>query len=299
MTFAQSRPWLVPIVVACVFALCGPAVGQEARPEGGAPPGDTPPQAAPRAEPKASPKPERRGPRPGDVQKVFVLQHVRPGYLTRLLRVFPAEISSAGPREGGASALAVSAKPAVLAAIEETVKRLDQPGTDSGTAGNVELTGYVLEGSTEAEHTEALPSDLEGVVAQLRRAFKFPTYRLLDTVVARARDGSGFKVDGVTERRLSGQGPSFYELRAGRTDVAAGAAPRIVRLTGFRFSLEIPVVLGPPPADNSKPLPFEYKSVGLQSDIDVRDGQYTVVGKSGLGSSENALVLVLTARVVD
>jgi hypothetical protein len=241
-----------------------------------------------------------RGTRPGDVQKVFVLQHVRPGYLTRLLRVFPAEISSVEPREGGLSALAVSAKPAVVAAIEETIRRLDQPGTDSPRAGsNVELTGYVLEGSMAPEPSETLPSDLERVVAQLHRTFKYSTYRMLDTVVARARgDGSGFSVNGVTEKRLFPLGPSYYRLRAVRTHVAGGD-PRVVRLTSFAFSLEIPIPTGPPPSDNSQPVPFQYKSIGLESDIDVRDGHYVVVGKSGLGGSENALVLVLTAKVVD
>jgi hypothetical protein len=233
---------------------------------------------------------------------VFVLRHVTPGYLSRLLRVFPAEISSVEPREGGLSALAVSAKPAVLAAIEETIQRLDQPGTQSSrSTSNVELTGYVLEGLPEPQESEPLPSRLEGVVAQLRETFKYRAYRLVDTVVARARgDGSGFTVGGVTEKSLFPLGPSYYQLRAAGTQVR-GEDPRVVRLTRFAFSLEIPVPTGPPPKDNSLPIEFQYKSIGLESDIDVRDGQYVVVGKSGFGSghADSALLLVLAAKVVD
>jgi hypothetical protein len=102
----------------------------------------------------------------------------------------------------------------------------------------------------------------------------------------------------VTEKKLNGLGPSYYHLDANRTAVV-GDAPRVVQLTILNFGLEIPVPVGPPPSDNSKPREFQYKRIGLNSDMDIRDGQYVVVGKSGLGDSENALVLVLTAKVVD
>jgi hypothetical protein len=65
------------------------------------------------------------------------------------------------------------------------------------------------------------------------------------------------------------------------------------------FGLEIPMPVGPPPPDNSKPRSVQYRTIGLSSNMDIRDGQYVVVGKSGLGDSNDALVLVLTAKVVD
>jgi hypothetical protein len=230
------------------------------------------------------------------VQKVFVMQHVDPGNLARLLSVFPAQISWVS--RGGLSALAVSAKPAVLAAIEETIKRLDQPGAEPhAKRGNVELTGYVLEGLAGVKEAAPLPSELEGVVAQLRRTFKYPAYRLLDTVVARTRDGSRFQADGVSERGGLPLAQAFWELR-GTADVRSDGGERIVQLSRFEFMLRIPVPTGPGP-DREKATGFEYRKVGLSSDIDVQDGQYVVVGKSGLGDSENALVLVLKAKLGD
>jgi len=235
---------------------------------------------------------------PGDVQKVFVIEHVRPEYLARLLSVFPAEIVAVEPRTGtggvGARVLSVSAKPAVLAAIEETIKRLDQPATEEERPSrNVEITGYVLEGLAESAPAESLPVDLQGVVGRLHRTFAYPGYRLLDTVVARARgDGSGCEVSGVTTMKLSSLAPSFYSLRASTTiDPASG----MIRLSHLEFRIEMPVPINETPAGRS----FQYKSIGLSSNVDIREGQFAVVGKSGLGNSENALVLVLTARVVD
>src|SRR6266446_8109646 len=88
---------------------------------------DVPPGAKGKTETphSAAPEPTSRGPRPGDVQKVFVLRYVDAGPLAKILSVFPAAISFARVRD--LQTLAVSANPAVLAAIEETIKRLDTP----------------------------------------------------------------------------------------------------------------------------------------------------------------------------
>ena len=38
---------------------------------------------------------------------------------------------------------------------------------------------------------------------------------------------------------------------------------------------------------------------GITTDIDVREGQKVVVGKANIDNSDNALILILTAKVVD
>ncbi|HVN83075.1 MAG TPA: hypothetical protein VMW38_29095 [Terriglobia bacterium] len=42
-----------------------------------------------------------------------------------------------------------------------------------------------------------------------------------------------------------------------------------------------------------------YIDTGINTDLDVREGQKVVVGKATVDNSNNALFLVLTARVVD
>jgi hypothetical protein len=37
----------------------------------------------------------------------------------------------------------------------------------------------------------------------------------------------------------------------------------------------------------------------VNGDVDIREGQRVVMGSSGLGSTGNAIILVLSARVVD
>ena len=44
---------------------------------------------------------------------------------------------------------------------------------------------------------------------------------------------------------------------------------------------------------------FQFTESGFNADLDVREGQKVVVGKTGIGSSTEALILVVMAKVVE
>ncbi len=229
--------------------------------------------------PATSPEPPKRGPRPGDVQKVFVVKNGRVAELARVLSVFPAEISSVD--RSGLSVLAVSASPAVVAAIEETLKRLDIPAPP---AKSVDVTGYILECSAKGGETASAPSELQDVITQLKRTFGYSDCGLGQTLFARAGDRTRF-------RSASGSGSGTYILTAGIEVDASQGAP-IVRFRGLSLGL----------AGHDS---------GFSGDVDVRDGQRVVLGKLGwlsrnvkVEESSGAQpgidgILVLTAKVVD
>jgi hypothetical protein len=275
------------------LAIGGRGFAQEQAP---APPAVAPAPKAPAGEQAATPKGSpKRSPRPGDVQKVFVVQHALASELAELLSVFPATITYSSRRT---RAIAVSAAPAVMAAIEETLKRLDVPGEPpvlSPPLSNVELTGYVLEALSQPVDGAAVPAELEPAVAQLKRTFSYAAYRLVDTLIARAREGSGLSAKALGEQNT---GTSVeiqragYELNANRARVSREATGAVVHLDTFSFNATVPVRLGGP--NGSK-----VQQVGVRADIDIREGQRVVVGKSGVGEAGNAIILVLSARVVD
>jgi hypothetical protein len=235
--------------------------------------------------------PAMRAPRPGDVTKVFVLRHVGAQGLAELLRVFPATITFASHGPIPNAAIGVSAAPAVMAAIEETVKRLDAP---PAPRRSVELTGYVLEGLPQPVETAPLPAELEPVVAQLKRTFSYPAYRLLDTLVARATDG------GDLEANLLGSGPADahtgrppeYTLRAQQVSVLATQDVPLVRLESLIFRGRMPILSPQHPEISSSPAGFS-----IRTDIEVRVGQRVVVGKSGAAEPGQTVFLVLSARL--
>jgi hypothetical protein len=278
MLTKSRRAWLVATIG--VVTIVAPSVWAAAQQAPAAP---EKPEVA-----KAVQAPPARTPRPGDVTKVFVLHHVGSQGLAELLRVFPATITfpTYGPTPN--DAIGVAAAPGVMAAIEETIKRLDAPRAPTKS---VELTGYVVESLAQPVESAPIPSDLEGVVAQLKRTFSYPAYRLLDTLIARGTDGSQLEATALSSNE---QGPALrteYKLRAQRVRVLTGEEGPTVRLENLAFQAQVPVSVGPNMSTT--------KTVGIQGDIEIRAGQRVVVGKSGSADPTRAMFLVLTAKVTD
>jgi hypothetical protein len=300
MRITRLRPalWLL---FAGMLVLVSRGLAQDKSP---APPAEQPAVAkAPTPEPAEAPKarPERAR-KPGDVQKVFEVHHASPVELARLLDVFPATIRYSS---GRTRAIAVSAAPAVMAAVEETVKRLDVPESSDRArpSPNVELTGYVVEALAKPLEGARVPAELEGVVAQLKRTFNYAAYRLVDTLIARAREGSSLDAKALADTPQGGGSDArSYSLRVRRVGVSTGSAGPVIRLDHLAFGSEVPVPVAfaqGGPGQPSRPTSYQYRSVGVDADLDIREGQHVVVGKSGAGEAGNALILVLTAKVVD
>jgi hypothetical protein len=212
----------------------------------------------------AAAEPAQRGPGPGQVQKVFIVKHGRVEELARILSIFPAAITSSD--RSGLSVLAVSAAPAVVSAIEETIKRLDVPPPP---AKSVDVTGYVLECSASGGEAGTTPAELQDVVAQLIGTLHYKSCGLGQTLFARASDRASFRAAFAA-----------YSLAA-RVDVDASQSPSIVRFRSLDFQ-----VMG----SNGR----------FTGDVDIREGQRVVLGKvvSTAATGKDG-ILVLTAKVVD
>jgi len=229
---------------------------------------DATPEAKPAAaspSPAASPD-ARRGVRPGDVQKVFIINHVGVNDLVRVLSVFPAEMS--GMERDNRRVLSVSAAPAVVAAIEETIKRLDVPPPP---IKSVEITAYVLECATSGE-AGTLPQDLQGVLVQLKKTFSYSGCALARTFFTRGSDGNRFYSE-FNERSAG-----MYSLSATRLEVEATNVP-VVRLRGLELTN------------------FSSSRGRIGGDVEVRDGQKVVLGRLGVTESGKDQIVVLTAKV--
>lgn len=235
--------------------------------------------AAPKAPeapaPPKSPEAPRRGTRPGDVQKVFVLQHVNAGDLAKLLEVFPAHVSYA--KNSTLRALSVSAAPAVVAAIEETIKRLDV----APFGRSVAITAYILDGVTDPGASSDAPPELSDVLVQLRQTFNFPAYRLADIVSARSSNDTIFEALAGGKKAEVGRQTSYR--MSGLALILPAENPRIVQLRNFSFEAKVPAEA------------MQANARRLQASIDIRDGQTVVVGKTGV----DAQFLVLRAQIVD
>ena len=132
----------------------------------------------------------------------------------------------------------------------------------------------------------------EPAVAQLKGLFSYKGFRLLDNFVLRSRSGergesSGFVESGTEGRKIT-YSFQFARVRVDKTDTA-----RQVRFDHLQLSMAVP---------NGHDLKGEerWARASIQTDVDVPEGKQVVIGKtSGFEGPDSALILVISAKVVD
>lgn len=179
--------------------------------------------------------------------------------------------------------LVVRGSESVVTMIEDAVKKLDvapPARPEIQRVANVEFTFQLLYGSPQ-EGSGTIPSDLDATVRQLRALFPYKNYRVLDTQVLRGRDGAAVEFNGT----LPGS-DSVYNLKY-TPRISPGPAPRSVRAQRLEFGARMKSGAG------------QFVPTGIITDVDAREGQKTVVGKSNVTGTDDAIILVITAKVIE
>ena len=243
--------------------------------------------------PLAAQEPKKADTPPVNLEhKLFILKYADPGKLQGLLQVLGA---NAVPNSE-LHAIAVQAKAESMPAIEDAIKRLDVP---SAVPQNIELTAYYVVGGPD-ENTPGgpLPKDLDSVATQLKNTFAFKNYRLLDVIELRTRTGQGADTTG-SAGVANGLPTATTQFRIASGTVAADGTT--IRIDRLKVGVRLPVLAGSflsGPGGATIPAQYEYRDLGLNADVDIKEGQKVVVGRIGL-SKDQALFLVLTARIVN
>ena len=219
------------------------------------------------------------------IQKLFLLKYADPGHVASLLGVFNASVRP----DSEMHALAVeTTSEATMTAIQEAIQRLD---VASAASKNIEMTAYLLiGGETAGTEPSAMPKELDSVVAQLKNAFAFKSYRLLDILALRTRVGQRASTNSVGRPMQIGTNSMSSPITQFRINSAGiGSDETTVRIDGLNLQSRIPVATGQGQ--------FGYQDVGLQADVDIKQGQKVVIGRVSV--AESALFVVLTAQVVN
>jgi hypothetical protein len=223
------------------------------------------------------------------VQKLFVLKYADPQSVRNLLQVFHANIDA----NRDLRVLAVDATPETMAAIEDAIKRLDVP---SAAPVNVDLSVYLVVGheGESATGSGAIPRELDPVVTQLKNAFTFKSYSLLDTLALRTRTGQQVTTKssgGAVTYGNNNTAPVIASLRIATIGIDSDGTT--VHINNLAANIMWPESNGP----NINTPPFNYRDLGLTTDIDIKEGQKVVVGRLGV-TKDQALFLVMTAKVL-
>ena len=185
--------------------------------------------------------------------------------------------------------------PSFLKLAEEIIQRYDVPKAKPAVTPHqygVEIVAHILLAGSKGSSGDAVPADLEPVAKQLRSVFGYTDIRLVDTALIRGLELRESEVSGTLGGLVEGlKTSSRYRIRIKKISVESGGKGNSVYLEGFNFSVNIPY-------DNGQ---GQSQSMGLGFDTDLRipEGQKVVVGKSHIGPGNEAMILVLSARVVE
>ncbi len=192
--------------------------------------------------------------------------------------------------------------------IEQTIRELDSLSPTSAGAGvskSVELTIYVVGGSEKGfvGAQDARGQALAPVLTQLRAAFPYSHYQLLATMIMRSclnKQSTSSGVMGIQSDPALSM-PSFYVISF---DSAKVSDRNSVNLTKFRFDLNTPIVEKKIMTGSDKNQlagmgsSYRMADITIETDVDLREGQKVVVGKTNISDSDSCIFLVLSAKLV-
>jgi hypothetical protein len=234
--------------------------------------------------------------KPAEPQSRLIIQvkYVNPADLARLLSVPSTQVLA----DQKMRAIVVSGPASAVSTIEEMAKKLDVAPPAPAPKPNIELTGYLVFGSAQAKSDE-VPAELAPAIKQLRSSFQYKSYRMADSFVIRGRDSQGVKTGGLLPKSGDDLPPASYEFKYSFATVSEGS-PRVVHIENLEMDVKIPVAtyaFGKDGDKNSRQ--FSFMNADLRTNIDIREGQKVVVGKSNINASDDAMILIITAKIVE
>jgi hypothetical protein len=148
-------------------------------------------------------------------------------------------------------------------------------------SANLELTVYLVSGLGQSQPATRndIPPDLVTTLQQLRSVFAYKSYRLIEALTLRGRNNCAAEVSGALPDS------SFYDFKYARALITL-TPRRMVRLDSLRLELTRHHF------DNIVPVAL------VSTDLDLQDGQKTVVGRSAVTSSD-ALFLVIVPKIIE
>jgi hypothetical protein len=114
----------------------------------------------------------------------------------------------------------------------------------------------------------------------------------------RSREGRGGEASGLMNPAQASTAPALkplYQFKFNQSTVSTDDKGRSIHLDHVRFGGRIPTATSTKDGESQ----YQYLDTGINTDVDLREGQKVVVGKASIGTVNTSLFLVLTAKVVD
>jgi hypothetical protein len=181
--------------------------------------------------------------------------------------------------------IVLNGKPEAVAAAEQLIKNLMSAAPRER---NVEITGYIVLANVQGgDGSASVPADLDPVLKQFRSLLNYKTFRVLDTLILRGRENSFMTLGGfLAVPGAAGATADFHVQRPSVTD-------DVVHLKELSLTVRIPT------QRVSEKGNVITSDVRISTDADVKAGQKVAIGKASVDANGDALILVVSAKVVD
>jgi hypothetical protein len=165
---------------------------------------------------------------------------------------------------------------------------------------NIELTVYLVSGLAQPQAGAAadLPDDLAPTLNQMRGVFAYKTYKLISAFTLRGRNNSSAESAG--ELPLNNWSYDFKYRMAEVLESTTG----VVHLYGLRLEIgrrgiaRVAPVGSKESATSTITLASANPVVLVSTDLDIKEGQKTVVGQSAVNGTD-ALFLVIVPKIIE
>lgn len=255
-----------------------------------------PPAAAPAPTPAPIPTPAPVALEEGPDWKtrVFTVRQADLNDIKRLLGVFRAQLLT----DNDTGVLMAKASPQTLDAIAETLAVLDVPPP---LRQDVELTVYLVEASEKA--VVASSQEIAGLgetLEQVRAAFPYQGFRVLESVVLRGHTDELMRANGVVPYgtiRDEDQ-PLHLEYQFScEPRISGDLKGKVIMLDKVSLGVRVPVAMGR--GGNPPRTVYQDRNSGFNTSVNLRENARVIVGKASMDGTRNALLLVVTGRTVE
>ena len=201
-------------------------------------------------------------------------------------------------------AIAFTAAPIVLGQETSTART---PARDDDV--NLDTQLYLILATNREVDEGKIPPVLDPIVKRLRESLTFKHYTIAGTFLNRVKNsgrlevswvGSPFMFPAAAVTAITNN-PTFNNFGAVVRLATDSNGNDIVRMSELRFGAQVPIITGQVTTSNaslgSAPVTqVNYQSIGLRTDISMREGSPVIAGTLNVGPQGDAIVVAVSAR---
>ena len=150
-----------------------------------------------------------------------------------------------------------------------------------------------------------IPTSLQKTVDQIKAAFQYQSYRLLETIVARSRADEQTYISGTLQPFKDNPDvsqPATYSLRFRLAAITTSSGGDLFRIQRFQFEAGFPIAVGTLPTGEKAKVSYattqwQRSPATIQTNFDISSNQQVVIGKAGVAGN-SAVFLIVEAKAV-